>query len=235
MLFIGDRFVVTVRRGEATRFGSAAPARARGEPRSRTGRSRSLHAVMDSIVDNYLVDRRASSDRTSRRSRSRCSPARTGVDAERRSTGSSARCWSSAGPACRSPARCGSSRRVPAAPAQRRCALLLPRRRRPPAAGHRPHRRPTTGCSPTCCRRTWPRSRCSRTSDMRKISAWVAIAAVPTMIAGIYGMNFQNMPELSASVHSAARSSSTATSSCSPSWPSPASALYRAFKRSGWL
>ena len=26
--------------------------------------------------------------------------------------------------------------------------------------------------------------------DMRKISAWVAIAAVPTMIAGIYGMNF---------------------------------------------
>ena len=33
--------------------------------------------------------------------------------------------------------------------------------------------------------------------DMRKISAWVAIAAVPTMIAGIYGMNFDNMPELS--------------------------------------
>jgi magnesium transporter len=32
--------------------------------------------------------------------------------------------------------------------------------------------------------------------DMRKISAWVAIAVVPTMIAGIYGMNFDNMPEL---------------------------------------
>lgn len=32
--------------------------------------------------------------------------------------------------------------------------------------------------------------------DMRRISAWVAIAAVPTMIAGIYGMNFKNMPEL---------------------------------------
>ena len=32
--------------------------------------------------------------------------------------------------------------------------------------------------------------------DMRKISAWVAIAAVPTMIAGIYGMNFDTMPEL---------------------------------------
>jgi magnesium transporter len=32
--------------------------------------------------------------------------------------------------------------------------------------------------------------------DMRKISAWVAIIALPTMIAGIYGMNFENMPEL---------------------------------------
>jgi magnesium transporter len=32
--------------------------------------------------------------------------------------------------------------------------------------------------------------------DMRRISAWVAIAAVPTAIAGIYGMNFENMPEL---------------------------------------
>lgn len=32
--------------------------------------------------------------------------------------------------------------------------------------------------------------------DMRKMSAWVAILAVPTMVAGIYGMNFENMPEL---------------------------------------
>ncbi|MGH9322118.1 MAG: magnesium/cobalt transporter CorA [Vicinamibacteria bacterium] len=32
--------------------------------------------------------------------------------------------------------------------------------------------------------------------DMRRISAWVAIAVVPTMIAGIYGMNFEHMPEL---------------------------------------
>jgi len=32
--------------------------------------------------------------------------------------------------------------------------------------------------------------------DVRRISAWVALAAGPTMIAGIYGMNFENMPEL---------------------------------------
>jgi magnesium transporter len=33
-------------------------------------------------------------------------------------------------------------------------------------------------------------------SDMRKISAWAGIVAVPTMVAGIYGMNFHDMPEL---------------------------------------
>ncbi|WP_025735342.1 magnesium/cobalt transporter CorA [Mycobacterium genavense] len=33
-------------------------------------------------------------------------------------------------------------------------------------------------------------------SDMRKISAWAGIVAVPTMFAGIYGMNFEFMPEL---------------------------------------
>ena len=36
----------------------------------------------------------------------------------------------------------------------------------------------------------------SENRDVRKISAFVAIAAVPTLIAGSYGMNFDNMPEL---------------------------------------
>jgi magnesium transporter len=63
-------------------------------------------------------------------------------------------------------------------------------------------------------------------NDMRKISAWAALAAVPTMIAGIYGMNFEHMPELH------------------QSWGYPAVlvlmasvclVLHRVFKRSGWL
>jgi magnesium transporter len=33
-------------------------------------------------------------------------------------------------------------------------------------------------------------------TDMRKITAWAGIIAVPTAIAGIYGMNFEYMPEL---------------------------------------
>ncbi|HMG45637.1 MAG TPA: magnesium and cobalt transport protein CorA [Acidimicrobiales bacterium] len=32
--------------------------------------------------------------------------------------------------------------------------------------------------------------------DMRTISGWAAIAAVPTMLAGVWGMNFDHMPEL---------------------------------------
>ena len=31
----------------------------------------------------------------------------------------------------------------------------------------------------------------------RQLAAYAALVAVPTMIAGIYGMNFKNMPELS--------------------------------------
>jgi magnesium transporter len=32
--------------------------------------------------------------------------------------------------------------------------------------------------------------------DMRRIAAWAAMAAVPTLLAGVWGMNFEHMPEL---------------------------------------
>jgi magnesium transporter len=62
--------------------------------------------------------------------------------------------------------------------------------------------------------------------DMRRISAWVAIAAVPTMIAGIYGMNFDHMPELHWTYGYPAVLLVMA---------SICTGLFRAFKRSGWL
>jgi magnesium transporter len=61
---------------------------------------------------------------------------------------------------------------------------------------------------------------------MRKISAWVAIVAVPTMIAGIYGMNFDYMPELRWPVGYPAALLAMAVA---------CAFLYRAFKRNGWL
>jgi magnesium transporter len=62
--------------------------------------------------------------------------------------------------------------------------------------------------------------------DMRRISAWVAILAVPTMIAGIYGMNFEHMPELRW-VSGYPLALLLMASVCT--W------LYVRFKRSGWL
>jgi magnesium transporter len=62
--------------------------------------------------------------------------------------------------------------------------------------------------------------------DMRKISAWVAIAAVPTMVAGIYGMNFDHMPELHWRYGYFAVLLFIAAICL---------ALYRRFKRVGWL
>ena len=62
--------------------------------------------------------------------------------------------------------------------------------------------------------------------DMRKISAWVAIAAVPTMIAGIYGMNFDRMPELHTRYGYPVVLTVMAVACLT---------LHRAFRRSGWL
>ncbi|MET7595338.1 magnesium and cobalt transport protein CorA [Streptomyces sp. NPDC004082] len=36
----------------------------------------------------------------------------------------------------------------------------------------------------------------AQNEDMRKITSWAAIIAVPTMMCGVYGMNFEHMPEL---------------------------------------
>ncbi|MCX4819208.1 magnesium and cobalt transport protein CorA [Streptomyces sp. NBC_01142] len=36
----------------------------------------------------------------------------------------------------------------------------------------------------------------AQNEDMRKITSWAAIIAVPTAVCGVYGMNFDHMPEL---------------------------------------
>ena len=62
--------------------------------------------------------------------------------------------------------------------------------------------------------------------DMRKISAWVAIIAMPTMIAGVYGMNFEHMPELGWQAGYPFALTLMVLSCLG---------LYRNFKRRGWL
>ncbi|MER6917396.1 magnesium and cobalt transport protein CorA [Streptomyces sp. NPDC000594] len=62
--------------------------------------------------------------------------------------------------------------------------------------------------------------------DMRKISAWAAMAAVPTLVAGIYGMNFAHMPELGW----VGGYPAVLLLMAGAVW-----GLYRLFKRRGWL
>ncbi len=62
--------------------------------------------------------------------------------------------------------------------------------------------------------------------DVRRISAWAALFLAPTLVASIYGMNFDQMPELGWGVgYPMALLLMLAVSY----------ALWRAFKRSGWL
>ena len=60
----------------------------------------------------------------------------------------------------------------------------------------------------------------------KKLAAWAAILAVPTAIAGVYGMNFENMPELR---------SPTPTIWSWAAWSAVCVLLYRRFKKIGWL
>jgi magnesium transporter len=66
----------------------------------------------------------------------------------------------------------------------------------------------------------------SQNEDTKRLAAWAAIITTPTLIASVYGMNFEHMPELSWQ------------------WGYPfvivlmvvaVSTLYFGFKRSGWL
>jgi len=66
----------------------------------------------------------------------------------------------------------------------------------------------------------------SQNEAMKKLAAWAAIIAVPTMIAGIYGMNFKFMPELQWTF-GYPLAMAAILGICS--------GLYVSFKRSGWL
>jgi magnesium transporter len=70
------------------------------------------------------------------------------------------------------------------------------------------------------------RTSLSDNEDTRKISAWAAMIAVPTLITGVYGMNFQNMPELQWRYGYLV---------CLLLIVVVCVALYRGFKRNGWL
>ena len=66
----------------------------------------------------------------------------------------------------------------------------------------------------------------AQNEHMKRITAWAGMIAVPTMIAGIYGMNFANMPELGWA-HGYYLSLAVMALACA--------GMYVGFKRAGWL
>ncbi|MFF5854058.1 magnesium and cobalt transport protein CorA [Streptomyces sp. NPDC012751] len=66
----------------------------------------------------------------------------------------------------------------------------------------------------------------AQNEDMRRITAWAAVIAVPTMVCGVYGMNFEHMPELHWEFGYPLVMAVMAAGCL---------ALYRGFRRNGWL
>jgi magnesium transporter len=224
MLFVGDHFVVTVRYGEASPLASVR-GRLEADPEQlRHGEIAVLHAVMDSIVDNYVaIDAELQNDLE--QIEEAVFAADAGVDSStiyklkrevlefRRAAVPLAAPLHMLHDGSRSP--------VPS----KEIRLLLR-----DVADHLlrviDHVETYDRLLTDILSAHLAQISVQQNNDMRKISAWVAIAAVPTMVAGIYGMNFENMPELRWQYGYFAALGGMAL---------VCAALYRAFRRSGWL
>ncbi len=223
MILVGDRFVVTVRRGEANPL-AGVRARLEHSPEHLThGPIAVMYSVMDSIIDNYITIDGELSDDLDRIEQQVFSGIR-GVDA---------------GDIYRLKREVLEVKRATTALQQPLSRLLsedtpvVPEEIRPFFADVSDHllrvidhigsydRLLTDVLNAHLAQIT-----VQQNNDMRKISAWVAMAAVPTMVAGIYGMNFKFMPELDYRPAYFIVLGFLAVVEV---------ALFRAFHRSGWL
>lgn len=193
MVFLGEHFVITVRHGEHGGLATIRQALELDPARLRYGPSAVLHAVADAIVDSYLVVAERVQD---------------DIDEVETSVFSSER--------TRDTARIYHLKRE---------VLELKRAVHPLAGPLRTlAERPIPLVHPTVreyfrdvedhvqragdqvlafdelltsiLQASLAQLSIADNEDMRRITAWAAMIAVPTMIAGIYGMNFVHMPEL---------------------------------------
>jgi len=223
LLFVGDNFVVSVRHGQAAELSGVRQELEANSERLRCGPSAVLHAIVDRVVDGYI-------------------PVAEAIEADIEEVEEE----------IFTPGRTSPAERIYGL---KREVIELSRATRPLidpllrlAQGEVPH---VPGAMQTYFRDVYDhlmrtneqvdnmrdlltatldanltQVSVQQNEDMRKISAWVAIVAVPTMVAGIYGMNFEHMPELKWKL-GYPLALSVMLAACL--------FLYRAFKRSGWL
>jgi magnesium transporter len=223
LVFVGSDFLITVRHGEASSLAGAREALERDPERLRRGPGAALHAVLDTVVDGYapaitgleqdideveeelFSDRRVNLGQRIYRLQREVLEFRRGVaplidPVDRLARGQ----YDHIHPEVRDYFRDVSDHLIRARDQLDGLRDLL--------AGSLQANLAQVGVR--------------QNEDMRRISAWVAIIAVPTAIAGIYGMNFEHMPELGWELGYPAALLLMAVICMT---------LYRYFKRAGWL
>lgn len=236
MVFLGDRFVVTVRRGEGNPLAGVRRRLEENAEHLSLGPAAVLHAVMDSIVDNYTRVDAEILDDLDQIEQQVFSGARdvdaTAIYRLKREVLEIRRA---------SVPLADSMLRLHAEPQKR----LIQRDSADSLAFFRDvedhllkvndHIESYDRLLTDILNAHLAQISVQQNDDMRRISAWVAIAAVPTMIAGIYGMNFHNIPELEASFDVGGHEYYYGYFVVVAVMLGACGSLYRAFKRSKWL
>ena len=192
MIFLGDHFVITVRRGEQAPLSALRRSLEADPARLARGPSEVLYAITDKIIDDYL-DVVAEFEQDVDEAETWCSPGGS-HEVERvyqlkRELIEFKRSVMPLG----APLLRLATRDLPVIPPEAKAYF------RELADHHTEAREAVASFDEvltSILQAGLARASVADNEDMRKISGWVAIVAVPTMIAGIYGMNFTNMPEL---------------------------------------
>jgi magnesium transporter len=232
MVFVGDRFVVTVRRGELTPLTGIRKELEADTEALRHGPLGVLHRVLDRVVDGYIeIDGEVETD---------LDEIETTVFSDQRTdTGSIYRLKRevlefrrAVMPLVEPLKMLHTSPRSPVPEGELR---LLMRDVSDHLQGVMDHIESYDSLLSGILSAHLAQVSVQQNDDMRKISAWVAIAAVPTMIAGVYGMNFEYMPELTASISVGDTEFRYGYFVVLLVMAAACTGLFRAFKRSGWL
>ncbi len=193
MVFLGEHFVITVRRGEHAQLSSLRRSLEAEPDRLARGPSEVLYAIADKIIDDYQeVVRAMEHDIDEVETRVFARGGQREVDRVyqlKRELIEFKRCVLPLG----APLLRLATRELPVIPPEAKAYF------RELADHHTEAKEAVASFDEvltSILQAGLARASVADNEDMRKISAWVAIIAVPTMIAGVYGMNFEHMPEL---------------------------------------
>jgi magnesium transporter len=193
MIFLGDHFVITIRHGEHAQLSALRRSLEEDPARLARGPSEVLYAIADKIIDDYLdvvaeFEKDLDEVETSVFSRQGQREVERVYQLKRELIEFKRSVMPLGAPLLRL-----ATRELPVIPPEAKAYF------RELADHHTEAREAVASFDEvltSILQASLARVTVADNDDLRKISGWVAIVAVPTMIAGIYGMNFSNMPEL---------------------------------------